>query len=171
MVTLSPETTSITFTLKATMHTVHGAAALERGEFVFNTGTGAASGEAVVAATTADTDNKKRDKKMHAKVLRTEQHPNIVFHAASFEGTLLLEGSSDLTLVGAVELLGATHPIRVPVTVTIDGDMADAEASFEIPYVAWGLDDPSSFVLRVGKTVPVTVLAEGVSVTRAEPEL
>jgi polyisoprenoid-binding protein YceI len=66
---LSPESTTIEFTLKATMHTVHGTASLDHADFTFDTETGAASGEAVVIAGSADTGNKKRDKKMHGKVL------------------------------------------------------------------------------------------------------
>ena len=49
-------------------------------------------------------------------------------------------------------------------TVAVDGSTASIEASFTVPYVAWGVDDPSTFILRVGKEVPVTVKAENVSV-------
>ena len=41
------------------------------------------------------------------------------------------------------------------------GGRVVAETSFEIPFVAWGLRDPSFMVLRVAKVVSVTVRAEG----------
>jgi polyisoprenoid-binding protein YceI len=163
---LPAESTTVDFTLKATMHTVHGTAVLERADFNFDTETGAASGEAVVTAASVDTDNGKRDKKMHSKVLLSAEHPLIVIHAERIEGPLALEGTSEITLVGAMEILGAEHPVRIPMTVTIDGDTASVEATFQVPYVEWGLKDPSTFVLRVGKEVPVTVKAENITVNR-----
>lgn len=169
-VELPPESTTIGFTLKATMHTVHGTAALDRGEFVFDTDDQTVSGEAVVAAASADTDNKKRDKKMHTKVLVSGEHPLIVLRAETFEGTLTSEGASEITVVGVMELLGREHPIRIPMTVSITDGNATVDAEFPVPYVEWGLSDPSTFVLRVGKEVPVTVRVEDVTVSViAEP--
>jgi len=168
---LPPESTTIDFTLKATMHTVHGTVTLESAEFTIDSETGEASGEAVVIAASADTQNKKRDKKMHGKVLVSAEHPLIVIHAERIEGPLALEGTSEITLVGAMEILGAEHPIRVPMTVTMNGDTASVEATFQVPYVEWGLKDPSTFVLRVGKEVPVTVKAENITVNRVTSAL
>jgi polyisoprenoid-binding protein YceI len=161
---LAPEATSISFELKATMHTVHGTATLAGGAFTFDTESGVASGEAVVDAASAGTDNPKRDKKMHGSVLLSAEHPRIVLRAERLEGVLDLTGTSAVTLVGALELLGVSHPIRVPMTVTVDGDTARVDAAFSVPYVAWGLKDPSTFVLRVGKEVPVTIHADKVAV-------
>ncbi len=162
---LPPDSTTIEFSLKATMHTVHGTAALDHADFTIDTVTGAASGEAVVVSGSADTDNPKRDKKMHGSVLLSTEHPRIVLRAESIEGDLALEGASEVVLVGTMELIGASHPIRVPMTVTIDGESATVDAAFTVPFVDWGLEDPSTFVLRVGKEVPVTIHAENVAVT------
>lgn len=166
---LPPESTTIEFSLKATMHTVHGTASLDRADFAIDTASGAASGEAVVVAGSAATDNNKRDKKMHSKVLLSETHPRVVIRAERIEGDLSLDGTSEITLVGTMELIGAQHPIRVPMTITVDGETATVEASFSVPYVEWGLKDPSTFVLRVGKEVPVTIHADNVSVTPVPP--
>jgi polyisoprenoid-binding protein YceI len=164
-VDLQPEFTTIEFTLKATMHTVRGSAALEHGSFVFDTDSGKASGEAMVSASSAGTDNRKRDDKMHHSVLLSARYPVIRLRAESFEGALSPSGASEITLVGWLELLGVERPMRVPLQVTIDGGTATAEASFSVPYVDWGLKDPSTFVLRVGKEVPVAVTTEKASVT------
>lgn len=168
-VELDPESTTITFELKATLHTVHGTAELEHAEFLFDTDTGDASGAAAVAAASADTDNKKRDKKMHTEVLLSDSHPEIVLRAQRLDGDLALDGSSDVTLVGEFELLGDSHSVRVPMTVTMEGSTASVDANFTVPYVEWGLDDPSTFVLRVAKEVPVTIRADNVSVTPVPP--
>ena len=161
---LPPESTTIEFTLKATMHTVHGTATLDRADFTINTESGAATGEAIVAAASADTDNKKRDKKMHGKVLLSDQHPRIVIRAERIEGELDLEGISEIVLVATMELIGADHPVRIPMTVAVDGGTATLDANFSVPYVEWGLVDPSTFLLKVGKEVPVTIHAKGVTV-------
>lgn len=163
-VELRPDDTTIVFELSATMHSVHGRANLLQGSFVFDTATGTASGEAIVAAASADTNNAKRDRKMHAEVLLSSTHPKIVLRAESFEGELSRAGASEITVLGTLELLGVPHPIEVPITVAIDGDRAAVHAAFAVPYVEWGLEDPSNFLLRVAKIVSVTVTAEDVSV-------
>ena len=166
-VQIPPESVDIAFELKATMHTVHGTATLERAEFVIDTATGSVSGEAVASAASADTGNKKRDKKMHTKVLLSDSHPKIVFRAHRYEGEIDAAGSSEITLVGVMELLGVEHPLTVPVAVS----MAEgtARASFTVPYVEWGLEDPSTFVLRVGKEVPITVTGRIAVASDADP--
>ena len=100
---LPPESTTIDFTLKATMHTVHGTASLDHADFTIDTETGEASGEAVVASASADTENKKRDKKMHTKVLLSDAHPRIVFRARSIEGDLNPAGTSEINLTVNVQ--------------------------------------------------------------------
>lgn len=162
---LPPESTTIGFTLKATMHTVHGTASLDYADFTIDPVSGAASGEAVVVSGSADTDNPKRDKKMHSKILLSPEHERIAIRAESIEGSLEMEGTSEVVLVGTMELIGASHPIRVPMTITMNGETASVEASFTVPYVDWGLEDPSTFVLRVAKEVAVTIHAEGVRVS------
>jgi len=165
---LDPELTSISFRLQATLHSVHGSAALAAGSLHLNTESGAMAGAVTIDATTAETGNKKRDKKMHAKVLLTADHPEIVLRARSLEGELAQQGASDVTLHGEIEILGQSHQITIPSHVEIDSGRFSATFEFEVPYVEWDLSDPSTFVLRVGKVVEVKVAAEG-SVSGSDP--
>ena len=166
---VDPLRTNISFTLKATMHSVHGTAATTSGGFRFNPDTGAATGEIIIDATSAETGNGSRDKKMHRKVLVTADNPRIVLRIRSLEGNLSLEGMSKVTLHGEIEILGQPHEIAIPLQVEIDGEDFTAHAEFEIPYVEWGLKDPSTFILRVAKEVQVTIEIEGTIIVTDGP--
>ena len=158
---VDPLQTNVSFTLKATMHSVHGTAVTTSGGFRFDPDTGAATGEIIIDATSAETGNGSRDKKMHRKVLVTADNPRIVLRIRSLEGDLALEGVSEVTLRGEIEILGQPHEIAISLQVEIDGEDFTAHAEFEIPYVEWGLKDPSTFILRVAKEVQVTIEVAG----------
>ena len=84
-----------------------------------------------------------------------------MFRARRLEGTVAPLGTSKVTLHGVLNLHGADHEVKLPATVKIAGGRVTADATLTIPYVAWGMTDPSKFVLRVGKTVDVSVHVEG----------
>jgi polyisoprenoid-binding protein YceI len=158
---MDPQLTSVSFKLKATMHSVHGTAATTSGGFRFDPDTGAVTGEIVIDATSAETGNGSRDKKMHRKVLVTADNPRIVLRIRRLEGSLALEGASEVTLRGEIEILGSSHEVAIPLHIEIGDGRFTAEGGFEIPYVEWGLDDPSTFILKVAKEVRVTIETAG----------
>jgi hypothetical protein len=84
-----------------------------------------------------------------------------VFRADRLEGDLARPGASEVILHGKMEILGEPHEIGIPLDIMIEDGHFTANGTFEIPYVAWGLEDPSTFVLRVAKVVEVTIDAEG----------
>jgi hypothetical protein len=43
----------------------------------------------------------------------------------------------------------------------IDGNRLMATADFDVPYVKWGLRNPSTLFLRVNDTVPIQIDAVG----------
>ena len=161
VLTLDPRATTIAFHLDATGHNVEGKFELVAGEVRFDPESGAAEGEIRIDATKGESGNKKRDKTMHEKVLESGEYPLFLFRAERVEGTLSASGTSTLSLKGTVTVHGATHPLTLPVTVSVDGEHLSAKTTFPIPYVAWGMKDPSWFILRVAKEVEVTVQAEG----------
>lgn len=156
---LDPEATRIEFELGATMHTVTGTAALGGGSLVLDTRSGVASGRIVVATASLDTGHKGRDRKMHDQVLESETFPDIVFEPLAMSGELPRDGESRLTIEGAFTIHGDAHPLSLEVVVRRDGDNLTAEMEFEVPYVAWGMKDPSRFVMRAAKEVRVRITA------------
>lgn len=159
--TLDPQTTKVDFMLPATGHDVHGAFALESGEIRFDDAAGIAAGTLVINATAAKTGSGSRDKKMHQEVLESGKFPNFVFTAERLEGKLAESGESTVTLHGKLAIHGADHPFSLPARIQRQGDELTATVSFKIPFIAWGMKDPSILFLSVGKEVEVTVEAHG----------
>lgn len=158
---LDPEKTAVRFTLGATLHTVEGRFRLAEGEVRFDPSGGPASGRIVVDATSGDTGNEGRDKKMHEKVLESATYPRIVLVPESLEGEVPVSGTGKVILHGKIEIHGGSHPVDIPTEVKVEGDELTATGTFSIPYVEWGMKDPSVFVLRVEKHIDVTVAAAG----------
>lgn len=161
VVTLDPERTAIAFTLGATLHTVHGTARLKSAAIRFDPESGEASGEVVIDARSLETGNARRDATMHAEVLESATWPEIRFTPRRVDGRFEPDGRSDLTLAGTVAIHGAEHDLSIAVQVTAAPGRLTGAARFEIPYVAWGMKDPSVFVLRVEKSVQVAIAFEG----------
>ena len=154
---LDPERTEITFELDATLHSVHGTARLTEGVVEFDPDTGSAAGRIAASTGSADTDNEGRDKDMHGKVLESVDHPEIVFTPASLRGELSLEGESRVELDGTFAIHGEAHALTVEALVRVSGDELEATVEFEVPYVAWGMKNPSKLFLRVAKEVQVRI--------------
>ena len=158
---LDADKTRVGFTLGATAHTVRGTLVLSAGEIQFDPASGIASGEVLFDARRTETGNAKRDKKMHAKVLESEEYPHIVFMPERVEGELAETGHSEITVHGSVLIHGDEHPVELKANILRDGDRVSGTFSFTVPFVAWGMRDPSMFVLRVAKEVEVTVELQG----------
>lgn len=153
---LDPAASRVAFTLNATLHRVEGSFRVQSGELSFDSATGEISGRIVVDARSGDTANAKRDAKMHGAVLESERFPEIVFEPVSFAGNIASAGQSRIEVRGDFAVHGARHRLVVPVELSIEGERVRAVATFSVPYVEWGLEDPSAFVLRVGEVVAVT---------------
>lgn len=158
---LDPAQTKITFTLGATFHTVEGSFKLKSGTIQFNPATGEASGDVVVDATSGESGNDSRDRKMHKSVLESQNYPEIVFVPERIQGQVSLSGESHVQILGLVKLHGSQHEIALPADIQVTGNQLTANVHFAIPYVEWGLKDPSTFILRVDKTVNIIIHAVG----------
>jgi polyisoprenoid-binding protein YceI len=158
---MKPETTKVQWTLSDVLHTVHGTFKLKSGRIDFDTDTGKASGQVVVDVASGESGSEARDSRMHANVLETKKFPEAVFAPNRVEGTLALPGTSTVKVHGAFTIHGSTHEIAIDVQVTAAPDQLRTAMSFDIPYVAWGMKDPSNFVLKVNKTVQMSIEADG----------
>jgi polyisoprenoid-binding protein YceI len=158
---LDPANTKIEFTLGATLHTVHGSFALKRGTIHFNPQTGSASGLIVVDATSANSGNDGRDHKMHREILESERYPEIVFAPTKLSGTFEPQGNSSVQIEGTFRLHGTDHPLTLTLPVQTARQVLTAKAHFVIPYVAWGLKNPSTLLLRVSDKVDIDITATG----------
>jgi polyisoprenoid-binding protein YceI len=152
---------TITFTLDTTFHEVHGTMPMAGGTLRFDPATGAGSGSVRADVHGARTGNDRRDKTMHAEVLESERYPVLEFRLARVEGTFAETGHSDLRLVGVMTLHGADHPMTLVATVDTAGGVVRGEMHIPIPYVEWGMHDPSFLFVRAEKIVNVTVHVEG----------
>lgn len=158
---LDPEKTTVSFTLEATMHTVHGTFRLKNGAIKFNPATGAASGAVVVDATSGETGNQRRDRNMHRDVLVSQRYPEITFTPTRVIGNVQPQGESSVQVEGVLRLQGSDHPITLRFKVQASESELRATTQFDVPYVAWGLKNPSTFFLHVGDKVELSIDASG----------
>lgn len=165
--TLDTTQSSLHWTLDSTLHTVHGTFLLKRGSVQFDPQSGAASGEIVVAAASGDSGNDGRDKKMHREILESAKFPEIIFRPDHIVGTVPVPVSGSWTagLHGVFLLHGAEHEFTVPVQGEFTGGHWKGTAKFSIPYIQWGLKNPSNFLLKVNPAVDVELDMSGATQT------
>lgn len=152
---------SVAFALSGTGHEVHGTFHVASGAIQFDRTAGKISGSIVVSAASGDSGDKGRDKKMHSDVLDIEHYADVAFQPKSYKGTLAASGDSTIEVSGVFTLHGASHDITVPMQVHIEGTNVTAKGSFIVPYVQWGLKDPSIFILKVAKEVHIDLNLAG----------
>jgi polyisoprenoid-binding protein YceI len=158
---VDPSESHAAFTLGDVLHTVHGTFRVKRGSILFDPSTGTASGEIVVDATSGDSGSGARDKRMHQNILESAKFPEIGFVPARVRGTVNSSGESKLELDGTFTIHGASHPLTAAAIVTASGDRLQTKVHFVVPYVAWGMKNPSTLFLRVGETVDIDLDASG----------
>jgi polyisoprenoid-binding protein YceI len=159
--TIDPQTSDVAFNLHGSDHTVHGTFHVENGAIVFDRSAMTISGSVVVVAGSGKTGNDSRDKKMTTEVLDAPHFADVSFTPKSYQGTVAPSGDSTIQVTGVFTLHGAPHDLTVPVQIHIDGTNCIAKTKFTVPYVQWGLKDPSVFILKVAKEVEVDLTLSG----------
>jgi polyisoprenoid-binding protein YceI len=162
---LDPQRTTVNFTLGDVLHTVHGTFRVQRGSLNFNSASVSFPGEIIIDARSGQTGNGMRDRKMHREVLDSERYPEITFRPDRIDGTVLQQGKSSVRVHGIFGIHGADHELTIPAQVEMFPDHWMAALHFSIPYVKWGMKNPSTLFLRVTETVDVDVNAAG-TITR-----
>jgi polyisoprenoid-binding protein YceI len=161
VIELDPGQTRVEFTIGATLHTVHGAFRLKRGTIRFDLATGKAGGELVVDATSGASGNDSRDRKMHKSILESARYPEIAFAPDYVTGPLTGPGPWHVQVHGLFTIHGAAHEMVLPVEAQVGPDRFTAVMHFIVPYVSWGMKNPSTFLLRVDDKVSIDVHAVG----------
>jgi polyisoprenoid-binding protein YceI len=162
VITLDPAATKVEFTLAATLHTVHGTFKLKSGEIHWDPTTGHASGAVVIDATSGNTDNTSRDKNMHSDILESAKFPEITFTPAQIKGVVPKVGTAQIDVSGKIRVHGQDHDTMLTFTVQPGADGSfQASTQLVVPYVKWGLKNPSTFLLHVADTVNVDIHASG----------
>jgi polyisoprenoid-binding protein YceI len=156
---LDPTSTVIHWTLGDVLHTVRGTFKLKSGLVHLDPETGAVTGSVVVDATSGESGNSMRDQVMHNKVLESSRYQTITFRPVHVNGKFDPNREQALTVDGIFSLHGQDHPLQLNVSVHPDSGAITLTTHFTVPYVQWGLKDPSSFVLRVDKDVSIDIEA------------
>ncbi len=158
---LDPSQSEIHWTLGGVTHTVHGTFRLKGGVVTFDAKTGEAQGEILVDTASGESGNGTRDSKMRNEVLESDKYPQAFFHPTKISGALKPGGTQDMTAEGTFNIHGVDHPLTLSLKVQVDSGKAAVTTHFVVPYVAWGMKDPSVLMLRVSKHVDVDVIARG----------
>jgi polyisoprenoid-binding protein YceI len=161
MLKLDPANTRITFTLKGNAHNTEGSFKLRRGEIMVDPDTGKTHGIIVVDATSGRTGIIMRDNRMRDSILEAQRYPDISFIPRQAQGHPFPHGVFVVKVSGTFLLHGAQHDATLEVAINRKGDDFTATSRFEIPYVAWGVKDPSLLFLRVDQRVQVEVTTSG----------
>jgi polyisoprenoid-binding protein YceI len=162
---LDPSQTAVKFTLGDVLHTVHGTFNVKRGSLQVESN-GKLMGEIIVDATSGNSGNGMRDRKMHKEVLESARYPEIAFRPDHIEGAVAPQGKSSVMVHGIFSIHGADREISVPAQVETSSDHWTATVHFTVPYEKWGMKNPSTLFLKVNDSVEIELVAAGSMVRR-----
>ena len=152
---VNPDGSEVRMTLNTTHEVVNGTFHVQSGSIDFDRSAGRMSGSVIVFAGSGKTGNDNRDRKMNRDILEVEQYRTISFEPKRYEGAIAASGDSIIQVTGIFTLLGTPHEITVPMLVRLDGTSATAKAQFKLPYVQWGLKNPSFMIWKADDDVAI----------------
>jgi polyisoprenoid-binding protein YceI len=158
---IDPAQSKVHWTLGSSLHTVHGSFTFKKGTLQLDTSTGKASGEIVVDATSGNSGNDSRDKKMHKEVLESGRYAEVIFRPERVEGKITPQGLFTVQVNGLFVLHGSEHELTVPVQAELAGDHWTGCAKFNVPFIDWGLKNPGNFFLKVNHAVEIDLELKG----------
>jgi polyisoprenoid-binding protein YceI len=161
IIKLDPSRTLVEFRLGGSIHNTHGKFVLKDGTIKAEPASGKAEGTIVVDAASGDSGDSIRDDRMKDSVLEAGKYPEITFTARHIDGHLEHGGGFHAKLEGVLKLHGTEHAIVIDTYGTLIGGSLVATGHFSIPYVEWGLKDPSVLFLTVAKQVDIDIATAG----------
>ena len=145
---VNPEASEVKMKLNTTHEVVNGTFHIQSGSINFDRTASLISGMVIVAAGSGKTGNDSRDKKMNKDILKVDQFATVSFAPKAYSGTIAASGDSTIQVSGVFTLLGTPHDLTIPMLIHMDGMKAMAKAQFVVPYVQWGLKNPSFLIWK-----------------------
>jgi len=158
---IDPAASEVRFVLGASDGPVNGSFHMTSGDFTVDPSSGAMTGTISVDAASGDSGNKKRDKKMTNDQMKAQTYAAVTFAPSKFSGKVNDTGDSTGQVDGAFTLIGQPHPLSVPMNVHMENGHFTATGEFTVPFVNWGMKDPSFMMFKVEKQVKVQLKLTG----------
>ena len=158
---VNPDASEVKMTLKTTHEVVNGTFHIQSGSIEFDRSNPKMSGSVTVLAGSGKTGNDSRDKKMNKDILKVDQYTTVSFAPKTYTGTIAPSGDSTIQVNGVFTLLGNPHDLTIPIRIHMDGSKATAKAQFVVPYVQWGLKNPSFLILKAENDVALDLNVVG----------
>jgi len=158
---VNPDASEVKMTLNTSHEVVNGTFHIQSGSIEFDRNAPKMSGSVVVFAGSGKTGNGSRDKRMNKEILQVEQHATVSFAPKSYAGSISPTGDSTIQVTGIFTLLDTPHEITIPMLVHLEGTTATAKARFSVPFVQWGLKDPSILIWKTDKEVAISLSLTG----------
>ena len=152
---LNPDASEVKMTLNTTHEIVKGTFHIQSGSIEFDRSNPEMSGSVAVLAGSGKTGNDSRDKKMNKDILKVDQYTTISFAPKTYTGTIAPSGDSTIQVSGVFTLLGNPHDLTIPMQIHMDGSKARARAQFVVPYIQWGLKNPSFMFWKAENDVAI----------------
>ena len=159
--TVNPDSSQVKITLNTTHEVVNGVFHVQSGSIDFDPSASRISGSVVVLAGSGKTGNGSRDKHMNKDILKVEQYATVSFEPKAYTGAIAPSGDSAIQVTGIFTLLATPHQITIPIQVHIEGTAATAKAHFVVPYVQWGLKNPSFLIWKADNDVAIDLNLTG----------
>jgi len=152
---VNPDASEVKMTLNTTHEVVNGTFHIQSGFIEFDRSNPKMSGSVTVLAGSGKTGNDSRDKKMNKDILKVDQYTTVSFAPKTYSGTIAPSGESTIQVSGVFTLLGDPHDLTIPMQIHMDGSKATARAQFVVPYVQWGLKNPSFMFWKAENDVAI----------------
>jgi hypothetical protein len=158
---VNPDASEVKMKLNTTHEVVNGTFHVQSGSINFDRTAPHISGTVIVAAGSGKTGNDSRDKKMNKDILTVDQYTIVSFAPKTYTGTIAPSGDSTIQVSGVFTLLGNPHDLTIPMQIHMDGSKATARAQFVVPYVQWGLKNPSFMLWKAENDVAIDLSLVG----------
>jgi len=158
---VNSDASEVKMKLNTTHEAVNGTFHIQSGSIGFDRGNPKMSGSVAVLAGSGKTGNDSRDKKMNKDILKVDQFATVSFAPKTYNGTIAASGDSTIQVSGVFTLLGTPHDLTIPMQIHMDGSKATAKAQFVVPYVQWGLKNPSFLFWKAENDVAIDLNLAG----------